>query len=125
MFTSFNNAAQSTKMSSNASKRSSLLRGLFGRHTLKKRVSIVKQPLKTSQCTNKKRIISGGDHVKLSFTRLSHMEQPYQSKYYYNDTIDNRKTTNNTCQLSFQGLRYDFKPIKSTSTTNPSSKNSY
>ncbi len=120
IFTSFNNAAQSTRTSSNGNKRSSLLHGLFGRHSSKKRASLVKQPLKISQQTNKKRIISVGDQVKLSSTKVSHVEQPHQSKNHYDiniqgDTIDNRKTTNNKVQLSFQGLRYDFKQIKDTS----------
>jgi hypothetical protein len=108
--TSFNNAAQPTRTSSNGNKRSLLLRGLFG-HSSKKRVAIVKQPLKNSQQTNKKRTISSGDQVKLSSTKPIHTEQPYRRKYHY-DTNDNRTTTNNT----FQGLRYDFKQIKSLST---------
>lgn len=112
--TSFNNAAQSTRTSSNGNKRSLLLRGLFG-HSSKKRAAFVKHPLKNSQQTNKKRTISSGDQVKLSSTKLSHAEQPYRRKYHY-DTNDNRTTTNDTCQLPFQGLRYDFKQIKSLST---------
>lgn len=122
MLTSFNNAAQSTQISSNTNKRSSFLRGLFRRQSTskKKPTSVLKQPLKISQCTNKKRSITGGDHVKISSTRLNHRKQP---KYYYNDIIDNEKTSHNSCQLSFQGLRYAFKPIKSTSTTNPTSQN--
>jgi hypothetical protein len=127
IFTSFNNAAQSTRTSSNANKRSSLLRGLFGRYSPKKRELVVKQPLKISQQENKKRIISGGDQVKLSSTKVIRMKQPYQSKHQYDiniqrDTIDNQKNHNNEGRLSFQGLRYDFKQIKSTSTINPSSK---
>ncbi len=121
IFTSFNNAAQSTRTSSKGNKRSSLLRGLFGRYTSKKGTPIVKQPLKTSQPASKKRIISGGDQVKLSSTKLNHVEQSYRSKHHtQGDTIDNRKTTNNKIQLSSQGLRYDFKQIKGTSTINPS-----
>lgn len=125
IFTSFNNAAQSTRTSSNGNKRSSLLRGLFGRQSSKKRASIVKQPLKVSQQANKKRVISGGDQVKLSSTKINQVKQPYQSKHHYDmnvqgDTIVNPKTTNNKVQLSFQGLRYDFKQIKGTSTINPS-----
>jgi len=125
IFTSFNNAAQSAKTSSNANKRSSLLRGLFGRYSSKKRSPIVKQPLKNFQQENKKRIITGGDQVKLSSTKVIHKKQPCLSKDHYDiniqgDTIDNRTTTNSKVQLSSQGLRYDFKQIKGTSTINPS-----
>jgi len=125
IFTSFNNAAQSTRTSSKGNKRSSLLRGLFGRHASKKETSIVKQPLKTSQQASKKRIISGGDQVKVSSTKINHVEPSYPSKHHYDmniqgDTIDNRKTTNSKIHLSSQGLRYDFKQIKGTSTINPS-----
>jgi hypothetical protein len=125
LFTSFNNAAQSTRTSSNANKRTSLLHGLFGRHSSKKRTSIIKQPLKNSQQENKKRIISGGDQVKLSSTKAICMEQSYQSNHHYDsniqgDTIDNRKHSNNETRLSFEGLRYDFQQMKGTSTINPS-----
>ena len=112
-------------MSSNTNKRSSLLRGLFGRPISKKRVPIVKQPLKTFQQKNKKRIISGGDQVKLSSTKIIPMEPPYQSKHLYDinvqgDTNTNQKSTNNEVQFSFPGLRYDFKQMISTSTINSS-----
>ncbi len=127
IFTSFNNAAQSTRTSSNANKRSSLLRGLFGRYSSKNKATIVKQSLKTFSPENKKRIVSGGDQVKLSSTRVSHLEQPYQFQQHSDmkhrgDTIDNRKNTpnNNEDQLLLQGLRYDFKQVNGTSTSNPS-----
>lgn len=116
MFTSFNNAAQSTRTSSNTNKRSSLLRGLFGRYSSKKRTSIAKQPVKTSQLAIKKRTISGGDHVKLSSTKIHH------DMHIQEDIIDNRRNTNHEIQALSQGLRYDFKQVKNTSTTNPSSK---
>ena len=85
MLNSFNNAAQSMRTSSNTNKRSSLLRGLFGRYSSKKR---------TSKQATKKRIISGGDHVKLSSTK----------------GID----------FLSQGLRYDFQQVKTTPTINSS-----
>ncbi|CAF1240455.1 unnamed protein product [Adineta steineri] len=118
LLTSFNNAAQSTRITSNTNKRSSLLYGLFGRHSSKKRVPIVKQSLKTSQQENNKRIISGGDQVKLSSTKIIQIEQPYPSKHQYNKI--NQKNTNNEIKYSFQGLRYDFKQLTSTSSINSS-----
>ncbi|CAF0763113.1 unnamed protein product [Rotaria sordida] len=123
IFTSFNNAAQSTKTLSNTNKRSSLLRGLFRRYSSKQRAPIVKQSIKNFQRENKKRSISGGDQVKLSHTKCIHMEQSYQSKHPYNiniqdNIIANQENTNNKIQLSLQGLHYDFKQIKAISTIN-------
>ncbi len=114
IFTSFNNAAQSTRTSSNANKRSSLLRGLFGRYSSKKRISLGKQPLKTSQQAIKKRIISGGDQVKLSSTKI----HPIEQLHIQGDTIDNRRNTDHEIQFLSQGLRYDFKQVKPSSKDN-------
>jgi hypothetical protein len=111
ILTSFNNAAQTTRMSSNTNKRSSLLRGLFGRYSSRKRTPIIKQSLKTSQQATKKRIISGGDQVKLSSTRIYHMEQPYQLKHHYD--MNMHGDTDHQVQLVSQGIRYDFKQMKS------------
>jgi hypothetical protein len=89
-------------MPSNTNKRSALLRGLFGRPLSKKRATIVKQP----QQETKKRIITGGDQVKLSSTKIIHIEHP--------------GNTNNEMQFSFPGLQYDFKQMKSRSNINSS-----
>ncbi|CAF4527713.1 unnamed protein product [Rotaria sp. Silwood1] len=123
ILTSFNNAAQPTKTSSNTTKRSSLLRGLFGRYSSKRRAPIVKKSIKNFQRENNKRSISGGDQVKLSRTKCIYKKQQYQSKHPYNiniqgDIIANQENINKKMQLSFQGLRYDFKQIKATSTVN-------
>jgi len=96
-------------MSPNTNKRSALLRGLFGRPLSKKRATIVKQP----QQETKKRIITGGDQVKLSSTKIIHIEHP-------GDTNTNQKSTNNEMQFSFPGLQYDFKQMKSRSDINSS-----
>ncbi|CAF3136792.1 unnamed protein product [Rotaria sp. Silwood2] len=125
IFTSFNNAAQSTKTLSNTNKRSSLLRGLFGRYSSKQSAPIVKQSVKNFQREKKKRSISGGDQVKLSHMKFIHMKQPYQSKRPHDiniptEIVANQENINNKMQFLLQGLRYDFKQIKATSTINSS-----
>ena len=111
MFTALNNAAQSTRTSSNANKRSSLWRGLFGRHSSKKGTLVAKQSWKTAQQATKRRAISGGDHVKLSSTKIQH-EMYTQG--------DNRKNIDHEIRFLSEGLRYDFTQMKNTPTINPS-----
>ena len=113
MLTSSNNAAQSMRTSSNANKRSSLLHILFGRKSSRKRPLVSTQP-------SKRRIISGGDQVKLSSIRLQSLAQPYSSKFH--ETTEIQEETNRETELPSQGLRYDFKQVKPLLATKLSSK---
>ncbi|CAF2228788.1 unnamed protein product [Rotaria magnacalcarata] len=127
VITSFNNAAQSTKLTSNTNKRSSLLRSLFKRNSSKQSTYVVKQPIQNVQSRNKRRSISGGDHVKISLAKEIHVEHSFQAKHssamnIQGDISTNQENNNNQMQLPLQGLRYDFKDIKSISTTINSSE---
>ena len=105
-----NNGAQT---SSTATKRSSLLRGFFGRHPSKKKqkAPTVRQPQKVPQEAGNARIISTGDQVRRTVTKTMVVEQADESKQHYD--------INQQGDARFEGLRYDFQTIRSVSTISP------
>ncbi|UJR36829.1 hypothetical protein I4U23_029542 [Adineta vaga] len=112
-----NNAVPSRNVSSNQDKRSSLLHSLFGRSSSKRKTLVVNRPLKTITNEHRKRMISGGDQVKLSSTKIIHLEHPYNIDIQKDVNI-NQKNTNIDVEHSYAGLCYDYKQIKNKVSTN-------
>ena len=104
---SFNNAAQTTRTTNNSNKRSSLLRGLFGRYSSKKRVPIAQSlPQKN---------IPAGDHNHLVSTNIKSFEEKEQQQCYDINLQDDTTIKQDQVNDRFGGLRYDFQHIKNTS----------
>ena len=106
-FTSSNNASPTRKRSTERDKRPSLLHSLFGRSSSKR---------KTVKSEERRRVITGGDQVKLSATKMIHLEQGFGNKIE-KDINTNQQSTVREGNYSFPSLRYDFNRMKSPSPT--------
>ncbi|CAF1062441.1 unnamed protein product [Adineta ricciae] len=106
-FTSSNNASPARKRSADRDKRSSLLHSLFGRSSSKR---------KMVKSEERRRVIIGGDQVKLPATKMIHLEQGFGNKIE-KDINTNQQNTNKGGGYSFPGLRYDFNQTRSPSST--------
>ena len=105
--TSSNNAPPARKRSAERDKRPSLLHSLFGRSSSK---------CKMVKNEERRRVITGGDQVKLSATKMIHLEQGFGNKIE-KDINTNQQSTNKDGGYSFSGLRYDFNQMRSPSPT--------